>query len=81
MYRWNFNLVLGEPGGDLIGTVASQRHGEDAPHHGGSFFIHQPVFPLFIPQIAVDHRPGQMLAAHALGFESVSYTHLTLPTI
>ena len=32
MYRWNFNLVLGQLCGDLIGAVASQRHGEDTPY-------------------------------------------------
>ena len=50
MYRWNFNLVLGQPGGDLIGAVASQRHGEDTPHHSSGILVYQPMLPLFIPQ-------------------------------
>ena len=51
----------------MIGAVARQRHGENALDYSGSFFIHQPMLPLFIPQIAIDYRPRQVLAAHALG--------------
>jgi hypothetical protein len=69
MYRWNLNFVLGEPGGDLIGAVARQRHGEDTADNGGDLVIHNPVFPLFVPKVAVNHCPSQMLAAHALGLE------------
>ena len=65
----DFDFVSGQPGGDLIGAVALQRHCENAPDYGGSFSIHQPIFPLFIPQIAINHRPCQVLACHALGLE------------
>ena len=27
------------------------------------------MFPLFVPQVAVDNGAGQVLAAHAFGFE------------
>ena len=38
-------------------------------YHSGGFFIHKPVFPLFVPQIAVDNGAGQVLAAHAFGLK------------
>ena len=38
-------------------------------YHSGGFFVHKPVFPLFVPQIAVNDSAGQVLAAHAFGFE------------
>ena len=69
MDRGNLDFVRGQPGGDLIGAVSFQRHSEDAADYGGGFFIHQPVFPLLVPQVAIDHCAGQVLAAHALGLE------------
>ena len=38
-------------------------------YHSGGFFVHKPVFPLFVPQIAVNDSAGQVLAAHAFGLE------------
>ena len=31
----------------------------------GSFLIYQPMLPIFIPQVAVNHSAGQVLATHA----------------
>ena len=33
----DFDFLLGQSGGNLIGAVPFQRHGEDAPDDGGSF--------------------------------------------
>ena len=65
----DFNLCLGQQLGDLIGAIALHRQGKDAAYHFGGFFVHKPVFPLFVPQIAVDNGAGQVLAAHAFGLE------------
>ena len=45
--------------------ISLQREGEDTAYHFGSFLIYQPMLPLFIPQVAVNHSAGQVLAAHA----------------
>ena len=45
----NFNLFLGQPGGNLIGSVSFQRHGEDTSHYSSGFFVNNPVFPLLVP--------------------------------
>ena len=65
----DFDFVSGQPGGDLIRAVPLQRHGKDTPDYGGGFFIHQPVLPLLVPQVAVDCCAGQVLTAHTLGLE------------
>ena len=54
----NFNLCLGQQLGDLIGAIAFHRQGKDAAYHFGGFFVHKPVFSLFVPQIAVDNGAG-----------------------
>ena len=38
-------------------------------HQVSSFFVHNPVFPLFVPQVTVNDCAGQMLASHAFCFE------------
>ena len=38
-------------------------------NHFGGFLVHKPVFPFFVPQIAVNDSAGQVLAAHAFGLE------------
>ena len=38
-------------------------------YHSGGFFVNKPVFPLFVPQIAVNDSAGQVLTAHAFGLE------------
>ena len=65
----DFNLCLGQQLGDLIGAVALHRQGKDTAYHFGGFFVHKPVFPFFVPQVAVNDSTGQMLAAHAFGLE------------
>ena len=65
----DFNLCHGQQLGDLIGAVALHRKRENTAYHSGGFFVNKPVFPLFIPQIAVNDSAGQVLAAHAFGFE------------
>src|SRR5699024_1897795 len=65
----DFNLCLGQQLGDLIGAVALHRQGKDTAYYFGGFFVHKPVFPFFVPQIAVNNGAGQVLAAHALGLE------------
>ena len=65
----DFNLCLGQQFGDLIGAVALHRQGKDTAYHFGGFFVHKPVFPLFVPQVAINDGAGQVLAAHAFGLE------------
>ena len=50
---------------DLIRPISLQREGKDTAYHFGGFLIYQPMFPLFIPQVAVNHSTGQVLATHA----------------
>ena len=69
----DFDFLLRQPGGNLIGAVPFQRHGEDAPDDGGSFLVHNPVLPLLVPQVAVNDGSGHVLAAHALGLEHGFY--------
>ncbi len=69
VYRGNFNLMLRQPFGDLIWAVSFQRQSEDLAYNSSGFFIHNPVFPFLILQIAVNDGASQMLAAHALGLE------------
>ena len=66
----NLDFVLFQPGSDLIGAVSLHGHIEDTADNGGSFIIHHPILPLLVPQIAVDYRPGNVLAAHALCLEN-----------
>ena len=53
----------------MIGAIALHRQGKDTAYHLSGFFVHKPVFPLFVPQIAVNNSAGQVLAGHAFGFE------------
>ena len=46
-------------------THLLQREGKDTAYHFGGFLIYQPMFPLFIPQVAVNHGACQVLTAHA----------------
>ena len=65
----NFNLCLGQQLRDLIGAIALHRQGKDSAYHVGGFFVYKPVFPLFVPQVAINDGSGQVFAAHALGLE------------
>ena len=65
----NFNLCFGQQLGDSIGTVALHRQRKDTAYHLSGFFVHKPVFTLFVPQVAINDGAGQMLAAHTFGLE------------
>ena len=54
----DFDLCLGQQLGNLIGAIALHRQGKDTAYHFGGFFVHKPVFPLFVPQIAVNDGAG-----------------------
>ena len=56
----DFNLCLGQQLGDLIGAIALHRQGKDTAYHLGGFFVHKPVFPLFVPQVAINDSAGQV---------------------
>ena len=38
-----FNFIIPEDAGDLMGTVALHAQMKNAPHHSGGFFIQGPV--------------------------------------
>ena len=48
-YLFFFQLV-----GDLIRTVAVNRHSKDTLHNLGGFGVNQPLVSLFIPEVAVN---------------------------
>ena len=56
--------------GDLIRTVAVNRHGKDALDHLGGFGVNQPLVSGFVPKIAVNDRACEVLAGLAFGLES-----------
>ena len=56
--------------GDLIRTVALNRHGKDALDHLGGFGVNQPLVSGFVPEIAVNDRACEVLAGLAFGLES-----------
>ena len=56
--------------GDLIRTVAVNRHGKDALDHISGFGVNQPLVSGFVPEIAVNDRAGEVLAGLAFGLES-----------
>ena len=51
--------------GDLIRTVAVNRHGKDALDHLGGFGVNQPLVSGFVPKIAVNDRACEVLAGLA----------------
>ena len=51
--------------GDLIRTVAVNRHGKDALDHLGGFGVNQPLVSGFVPEIAVNDRACEVLAGLA----------------
>ena len=56
--------------GDLIRTVALNRHGKDALDHICGFGVNQPLVSGFVPEIAVNDRACEVLAGLAFGLES-----------
>ena len=65
--------------GDLIRTVAVNRHGKDALDHLGGFGVNQPLVSGFVPKIAVNDRACEVLAG--LAFPPLSnkiFLHLLL---
>ena len=51
--------------GDLIRTVALNRHGKDALYHISGFGGNQPLVSGFVPEIAVNDRACEVLAGLA----------------
>ena len=65
--RRGVDLVIEQNTGNVIGTFALDGQLEDAPHHGGSFLVDQPVvFVLRVFLIAVDGTVGGGLAGFPL---------------
>ena len=61
------HLILKEDAGNIVGAFALNGQTEDTPHHGGSFFVDQPmvfVFRVFL--VAIDSTVGSGLAGFAL---------------
>ncbi len=65
----HLDFVRGQAAGDLKRAIALQRHSVDASYHISGLAVHNPVFPLFVPEIAIGNKAGQVLSAHTLGFE------------
>jgi len=68
--RRNKHLFRFQLAGDLIRTVAVNRHGKDALDHLGGFGVNQPLVSGFVPKIAVNDRACEVLAGLAFGLES-----------
>ena len=68
--RRNKHLFRFQFAGDLIRTVALNRHGKDALDHLGGFGVNQPLVSCFVPEIAVNDRACEVLAGLAFGLES-----------
>ena len=66
----NEDFFFFQPAGDLIRTVAVNRHGKDALDHLGGFGVNQPLVSCFVPKIAVNDRACEVLAGLAFGLES-----------
>ena len=62
-----FHLILKENTGDIVGAFALNGQSENAPHHGGSFLVDQPmVFVLRVFLVAIDGAVGGGLAGFSL---------------
>lgn len=66
----NENFFFFQLAGDLIRTVALNRHGKDALDHISGFGVNQPLVSGFVPEIAVNDRACEVLAGLAFGLES-----------
>ena len=66
----NKHLFRFQFAGDLIRTVAVNRHGKDTLYHFGGFGVNQPLVSGFVPEIAVNDRACKVLAGLAFGLES-----------
>ena len=63
--RRNKHLFRFQFAGDLIRTVAVNRHGKDALDHISGFGVNQPLGSGFVPEIAVNDRACEVLAGLA----------------
>ena len=61
----NKHLFRFQFAGDLIRTVAVNRHGKDALDHISGFGVNQPLVSGFVPEIAVNDRACEVLAGLA----------------
>lgn len=67
----DFDFLLFEQLGDLIGTEALHCQAKNLANHGGSLVVNYPLFPLFAGlKIVVRDVSGHMLSTHALSFEN-----------
>ena len=66
----NKHLFRFQFAGDLIRTVAVNRHGKDALDHISGFGVNQPLVSGFVPEIAVNDCACEVLAGLAFGLES-----------
>ena len=66
---WHLDFVSSQAAGNLERPVALQSHGVDAPYHVSGLVVHNPVFPLFVPEVAIGNKSGQVLSTHTLGLE------------
>lgn len=65
----HLDFISGQAAGNLKRPIALQCHSVDTSYHVSGLAVHNPVFPLFVPQVAIGDKAGQVLAAHALGLE------------
>ena len=62
-----FHLILKENTGNIVGSFALDGQSENAPHHGGSFLVDQPmVFVLRVFLVTVNGTVGGGLAGFSL---------------
>ena len=62
--------IFFQPVCDLIRTVALNRHGKNTLHNLGGFGVNQPLVSGFVPEVAVNDRPREVLACLAFGLKS-----------
>lgn len=66
----NEDFIFFQPVCDLIRTVALNRHGKNTLHNLGGFGVNQPLVSGFVPEVAVNDRPREVLACLAFGLKS-----------
>ena len=68
--RGNEYLFFFQPAGNLIRTHALDCHGKDTLHNPCGIFVHKPLVSGFIPEIAINDCPCDVLAGFTFGLES-----------
>ena len=67
--RGDFHMVSRQPIGNLVGAAALHGHVEDAANDSGSIRVNNPLRSALVPEVAVNHRPSQVLAGLAFGLK------------